>query len=87
MPPATILFRPTESSSPNSPRGIRKRVCKACDRCRIKKGKCDGANQCSRCKIDNAICVFGYVYKDLLNPNSVTEYYQRAKTITREELS
>lgn len=37
----------------------RKRVGKACDRCRLKKSKCDGANPCSRCKIDNAICVFG----------------------------
>ncbi len=55
--------------------GIRKRVCKACDRCRLKKSKvgvmlrsacyqanraqCDGASPCSRCKADNAICVFG----------------------------
>ncbi|KAF2144734.1 uncharacterized protein K452DRAFT_285054 [Aplosporella prunicola CBS 121167] len=38
---------------------IRKRVCKACDRCRLKKSKCDGANPCSRCKADNTICVFG----------------------------
>lgn len=44
-----------ESSQDN----VRKRVCKACDRCRLKKSKCDGANPCSRCKADNAICVFG----------------------------
>ncbi|KAF1808645.1 hypothetical protein P152DRAFT_215462 [Eremomyces bilateralis CBS 781.70] len=37
----------------------RKRVGKACDRCRLKKSKCDGATPCSRCKADNAICVFG----------------------------
>ncbi|GKZ86225.1 hypothetical protein AnigIFM56816_001277 [Aspergillus niger] len=37
----------------------RKRVCKACNRCRLKKSKCDGANPCSRCRADNAICVFG----------------------------
>ncbi|RMD41559.1 hypothetical protein DV735_g3567, partial [Chaetothyriales sp. CBS 134920] len=62
---------------PTSPldAGVRKRVCKACDRCRLKKSKvstsscldiaslltcqCDGASPCSRCKADNAICVFG----------------------------
>lgn len=37
----------------------RKRVCKACDRCRLKKSKCDGLSVCSRCRADNAICVFG----------------------------
>ncbi|KAJ5500536.1 hypothetical protein N7453_009587 [Penicillium expansum] len=36
-----------------------KRVPKACDRCRLKKSKCDGAMQCSRCRADNSICVFG----------------------------
>jgi Fungal Zn(2)-Cys(6) binuclear cluster domain len=38
---------------------MRKRVCKACDRCRLKKSKCDGSSVCSRCRADNAICVFG----------------------------
>ncbi|KAK4982947.1 Fluconazole resistance protein 1 [Elasticomyces elasticus] len=37
----------------------RKRVCKACDRCRLKKSKCDGSHPCSRCRTDNAICTFG----------------------------
>ncbi|OJD14670.1 hypothetical protein ACJ73_09056 [Blastomyces percursus] len=49
---------PVEASSP-SEGNVRKRVCKACDRCRLKKSKCDGANPCGRCKTDNAICVFG----------------------------
>ncbi|KAF3004838.1 hypothetical protein E8E13_004474 [Curvularia kusanoi] len=47
------------SSSMEAQDNIRKRVCKACDRCRLKKSKCDGASPCSRCKADNAICVFG----------------------------
>ncbi|KAJ5152888.1 uncharacterized protein N7482_009366 [Penicillium canariense] len=38
---------------------VRKRVCKACDRCRLKKSKCDGSSPCSRCRADNAVCVFG----------------------------
>ncbi|KAJ5630620.1 uncharacterized protein N7484_010720 [Penicillium longicatenatum] len=38
---------------------VRKRVGKACDRCRMKKSKCDTATPCSRCRSDNAICVFG----------------------------
>lgn len=47
------------SSTSSAEDNARKRVCKACDRCRLKKSKCDGASPCSRCKADNAICVFG----------------------------
>jgi len=65
---------PMEDQSPID-NNVRKRVCKACDRCRLKKSKvrrgthscnafanilqCDGASPCGRCKVDNAICVFG----------------------------
>ncbi|KAI9680830.1 MAG: hypothetical protein M1817_004270 [Caeruleum heppii] len=37
----------------------RKRVCRACDRCRLKKSKCDGRCPCGRCALDDSICVFG----------------------------
>jgi len=37
----------------------RKRVGKACDRCRLKKSKCDGAHPCTRCRLDNTICYYG----------------------------
>lgn len=36
----------------------RKRVGKACDRCRLKKSKCDGLLPCQRCQADDQICVF-----------------------------
>ncbi|KAK3620042.1 Fluconazole resistance protein 1 [Elasticomyces elasticus] len=50
---------PIRTPSQDSSEGIRKRVCKACDRCRLKKSRCDGTSPCSRCRADNAICVFG----------------------------
>ncbi|KAL6233517.1 hypothetical protein BDW75DRAFT_187724 [Aspergillus navahoensis] len=47
------------SENSHSDSGVRKRVCKACDRCRLKKSKCDGAKPCGRCRADNTLCVFG----------------------------
>jgi hypothetical protein len=35
------------------------RISQACDRCRIKKAKCDGRNPCGRCHISDSLCVFG----------------------------
>ncbi|OGM41728.1 hypothetical protein ABOM_009887 [Aspergillus bombycis] len=37
----------------------RKRVCKACDRCRSKKAKCDGESPCGRCTLDKTSCNYG----------------------------
>ncbi|KAF2703353.1 hypothetical protein K504DRAFT_392592 [Pleomassaria siparia CBS 279.74] len=34
----------------------RTRVKKACNRCRIKKSKCNGQVPCAKCQHDNAIC-------------------------------
>ncbi|KAL9018252.1 MAG: hypothetical protein Q9185_004418 [Variospora sp. 1 TL-2023] len=43
-----------------SPSGLqtRHRVTKACQRCRLKKCKCDGRTPCSRCRSDDAICSY-----------------------------
>ncbi|KAJ6103180.1 C6 transcription factor [Penicillium sp. IBT 16267x] len=55
-----MVERISRSSSDDSQlENVRKRVCTACDRCRLKKSKCDIAKPCSRCRSDNAICVFG----------------------------
>jgi len=36
----------------------RPRVSRACERCRIKKAKCDGDKPCQRCNIDQALCSY-----------------------------
>jgi len=66
----------------NSDGSIRKRVCKACDRCRLKKSKCDGSSPCSRCKADNAICVFGERKKshDKIYPKGYVEMLEQQQT-------
>ncbi|PYH89983.1 hypothetical protein BO71DRAFT_434270 [Aspergillus ellipticus CBS 707.79] len=43
----------------SDPDCARKRVYQACDRCRIKKAKCDGLQPCTRCQGENAICSYG----------------------------
>ncbi|KAE8413561.1 hypothetical protein BDV36DRAFT_268147 [Aspergillus pseudocaelatus] len=45
-----------DPASDNRPR---KRVCKACDRCRSKKAKCDGESPCGRCTLDKTNCNYG----------------------------
>ncbi|GMF17025.1 unnamed protein product [[Candida] boidinii] len=36
----------------------KRRVGKACDCCRIKKTKCDGKKPCSKCVMDNKVCIY-----------------------------
>ncbi|KAK2757872.1 hypothetical protein FQN54_004278 [Arachnomyces sp. PD_36] len=71
---------PPLDASPDG--GIRKRVCKACDRCRLKKSKCDGASPCGRCKSDNAICVFGERKKahDKVYPKGYVEMLEQQQS-------
>lgn len=79
MSPINRHSHPERTSSQDSTDGIRKRVCKACDRCRLKKSKCDGSSPCSRCKADNAICVFGYVVHSIDVPRSVLTIHSERK--------
>ncbi|KAJ5118117.1 hypothetical protein N7448_004236 [Penicillium atrosanguineum] len=62
--------------------GIRKRVCKACDRCRLKKSKCDGSSPCSRCRADNTVCVFGERKKphDKVYPKGYVEMLEQQQS-------
>ncbi|KFY76935.1 hypothetical protein V499_03539 [Pseudogymnoascus sp. VKM F-103] len=40
--------------------GRHKRVWKACERCRMKKTKCDGESPCKRCRDDGLVCTAGH---------------------------
>ncbi|KAI0125237.1 hypothetical protein BJ170DRAFT_584474 [Xylariales sp. AK1849] len=54
---------PVHDQAPLSPHGSNmdrhKRVWKACERCRMKKTKCDGEFPCKRCKDDGLVCTAG----------------------------
>ncbi|KAI0400924.1 hypothetical protein F4802DRAFT_464299 [Xylaria palmicola] len=53
---------PIRDHVPLSPHGTdnrHKRVWKACERCRMKKTKCDGEFPCKRCKDDGLVCTAG----------------------------
>ena len=60
--PCRYLYAPTASGMQppsDSEANARKRVCKACDRCRMKKSKCDGSKPCNRCQTDDSVCRYG----------------------------
>ncbi|KAL2019573.1 hypothetical protein VTK56DRAFT_9470 [Thermocarpiscus australiensis] len=50
---------PATDSHVHSSDGRHKRVWKACERCRMKKTKCDGEFPCKRCKDDGLVCTAG----------------------------
>ncbi|KAJ5544055.1 C6 transcription factor (Fcr1) [Penicillium frequentans] len=50
---------PVLGDKPDSGERVRKRTRKACDRCRMKKAKCDGITPCEKCRVDNTMCMFG----------------------------
>ncbi|KAL2183266.1 hypothetical protein L209DRAFT_736482 [Thermothelomyces heterothallicus CBS 203.75] len=50
---------PAKESHSQHSDGRHKRVWKACERCRMKKTKCDGEFPCKRCKDDGLICTAG----------------------------
>lgn len=81
--PVPKMASPQRSASQDSAsEGLRKRVGKACDRCRLKKSKCDGSHPCSRCKADNAICVFGERKKshDKVYPKGYVEMLEQQQS-------
>ncbi|ELR06305.1 hypothetical protein GMDG_07896 [Pseudogymnoascus destructans 20631-21] len=51
---------PSGSRSPEMGDGRHKRVWKACERCRMKKTKCDGESPCKRCRDDGLVCTAGH---------------------------
>lgn len=51
----------------------RKRVCTACDSCRVKKTKCDGNKPCNACLLVDNICVFSRKKKEKSHLNEYVE--------------
>ncbi|CAF9923374.1 MAG: hypothetical protein HETSPECPRED_005308 [Heterodermia speciosa] len=70
----------TETTTTPPPR---KRVGKACDRCRNKKSKCNGQQSCSRCTDDNELCLYSQRDKggDKLWPRGTVETMQKQRDI------
>ncbi|KAI4857771.1 hypothetical protein E4T45_00727 [Aureobasidium sp. EXF-8846] len=60
----------------------RRRVEKACMRCRIKKSRCDGSLPCLRCKNDNVPCIIGEKKTDFTKaPKGTTEILLRQQAL------
>lgn len=79
FPPAKERFLTAGFGFARPDGSIIKRVLKACDRCRLRKVKCDGSNPCVRCRADNAICVFGYIYSPPIQYHRPVQMADRLK--------
>ncbi|OCK85057.1 hypothetical protein K432DRAFT_378013 [Lepidopterella palustris CBS 459.81] len=63
---------------PSEDRPNRPRVARACDRCKIKKSKCDGNKPCENCKANNALCcVSALKRRSTIYPAGYTELIER----------
>ncbi|KAI4219937.1 MAG: hypothetical protein L6R36_007979 [Xanthoria steineri] len=66
----------------------RQRVSKACDRCRMKKSKCDLSRPCGRCKQDDQPCNFEKpkIDKEKIHPKGYPEFLENQNRQLRHAL-
>lgn len=65
-----------QSNKWNPDTSPRARVRKACQRCKVKKTKCDGLYPCERCKDADEVCLYRYDDMDDCEDNELDTYYQ-----------
>ena len=89
----SIASMPAESRSAQRPRGWKRSIAKACDSCRRRKAKCDGARpSCSRCGLIELECVYadmakeGAVKRRRIDPDYVLHLEERLRHV-EERLS
>ncbi|KAL8751593.1 MAG: hypothetical protein Q9199_006307 [Rusavskia elegans] len=82
MAPQPVTPRTDSEISP------RQRVSKACDRCRMKKSKCDLSRPCGRCKQDDQPCNFEKpkIDKDKIHPKGYPEFLENQNRQLRHAL-
>ncbi|KAF5632037.1 c6 transcription factor [Fusarium sp. NRRL 52700] len=80
LPHTISIQRRTQCFSTND---RRKKVLRACDRCRVRKTKCSGLQPCSRCQRDGFVCTAGNPRKSdfrQLSPED-TEVYKKTHSV------